>query len=188
MATSNRRAAVLSKHLTAASSSEVDEEDINFAAMEKSELIALLQKYKQRTKAEVFAHEIQSKRDSYCFVNDRWLRSGSHRCYGDRIIRRSHLSDSVHYMHFILTHKVAFQFFFDLPTRWNDNDQFGHVNNVIYYSYFDTAINKYLIQRGGFRPTEDESVGYCVHSYCTFREAVSFPDVLHVGLSVVKVT
>jgi len=81
-----------------------------------------------------------------------------------------------------------YKFFFDLPSRWNDNDQFGSVNNVIYYSYFDTAINKYLIHRAAFKPYEDQVVGYCVDSYCTFRKATAFPDVLHVGLSVAKTT
>ena len=50
--------------------------------------------------------------------------------------------------------------------------------SVVYYSYFDTAINKYLIQRAGFRPMEDECVGYCVHSNCTFREAFTTPSPL----------
>jgi len=81
-----------------------------------------------------------------------------------------------------------YKFFFDLPSRWNDNDQCGSVNNVIYYSYFDTAINKYLIHRAAFKPYEDQVVGYCVDSYCTFRKATAFPDVLHVGLSVAKTT
>jgi len=81
-----------------------------------------------------------------------------------------------------------YKFFFDLPTRWNDNSQMGCVGDVKFYSYFDTAISKYLIQRANYQPYGSSVVGKCVHTNCTFTQYVSFPDVLHVGLSVAQMS
>jgi acyl-CoA thioester hydrolase len=74
----------------------------------------------------------------------------------------------------------------EIPTRWKDNDVYGHVNNVEYYSYFDTVINEYLISAGGLDIHSGTSIGVCAESHCTFHAAVSFPDVVEAGLRVGK--
>ncbi len=72
----------------------------------------------------------------------------------------------------------------DIPTRWKDNDVYGHVNNVEYYSYFDTVINRWLITEGGLDIHEGGVIGLCVESHCEFLAALSFPDVVRAGLRV----
>jgi acyl-CoA thioester hydrolase len=74
--------------------------------------------------------------------------------------------------------------FLAIPTRWMDNDVYGHVNNVIYYSYFDTVINEYLIRAGGLDIHDGKVVGYAVESNCRFHRAFSFPDSIDAGLRV----
>lgn len=78
----------------------------------------------------------------------------------------------------------AYRWFCEMPTRWMDNDVYGHVNNVTYYSYFDTAANRYLIEAGGFDIHEDSVVGFVVSSTCRYREPIAFPDTLDIGLRV----
>jgi acyl-CoA thioester hydrolase len=75
---------------------------------------------------------------------------------------------------------------YDIPTRWLDNDIYGHVNNVNYYSYFDTAIAQYLMSEGGLDPWRDPVVGFCVESACRFRRGIRFPDRVTAGLRVAK--
>ena len=71
-----------------------------------------------------------------------------------------------------------------IPTRWKDNDVYGHVNNVEYYSYFDTVINAYLIDEGGLDIHGGAVIGLCAESHCAFHAAVSFPDIVDAGLRV----
>lgn len=80
----------------------------------------------------------------------------------------------------------AYKYFLPLQTRWSDNDQYGHVNNVIYYSYFDTVVNHYLIQCCGLDTNLKNSsiVGYMVDTGCTFRKPLSFPDNILAGMKV----
>lgn len=73
-----------------------------------------------------------------------------------------------------------------LTTRWKDNDVYGHVNNVEYYSYLDTAINLYLIREGGLDIHGGKVVGYIAESHCKFLKSLAYPDVLEVGLRVGK--
>jgi acyl-CoA thioester hydrolase len=75
---------------------------------------------------------------------------------------------------------------YDIPTRWLDNDIYGHVNNVNYYSYFDTAIANFLMGEGGLDPWRDAVVGLCVESACRFRRGIRYPDRVRVGLRVTK--
>ena len=75
---------------------------------------------------------------------------------------------------------------YDIPTRWLDNDIYGHVNNVNYYSYFDTAIANFLMGEGGLDPWHDQVVGFCVESACRFRRGIRFPDRVCAGLRVTK--
>jgi acyl-CoA thioester hydrolase len=71
-----------------------------------------------------------------------------------------------------------------IPTRWMDNDVYGHVNNVVYYSYFDTVINRWLIDEGGLDIHAGATIGLCVESRCSYLRAVAFPDALEAGLRV----
>ena len=71
-----------------------------------------------------------------------------------------------------------------IPTRWNDNDVYGHVNNVEYYSFFDTVINAWLIREGGLDIHDGQVIGLCAESHCTFLAAVAFPDDVQAGLRV----
>jgi acyl-CoA thioester hydrolase len=77
-------------------------------------------------------------------------------------------------------HRLAIQ------TRWKDNDVYGHVNNAEYYSYFDTAINAWLIREGGLDIEHGEVIGLCVESHCEYHSALAFPDQIEVGLRVGK--
>ena len=73
-----------------------------------------------------------------------------------------------------------------IPTRWKDNDVYGHVNNVEYYSFFDTAINAWLISEGGLDIGRGEVIGVCAESHCEFRAGVAFPESVDVHLRVGK--
>jgi acyl-CoA thioester hydrolase len=83
--------------------------------------------------------------------------------------------------------RAAYRHFSTITTRWNDNDVYGHVNNVIYYSYLDTAVNEYLV-RAGFLDIEHGSViGLVVESHFRYFSPLAFPDVVHIGLRVPQV-
>jgi acyl-CoA thioester hydrolase len=69
-----------------------------------------------------------------------------------------------------------------IPTRWMDNDHYGHVNNVAYYSFFDTAVNGFLIDACGVDIRELPAIGIVAESSCRFLSAVSFPDAIHAGV------
>ena len=71
-----------------------------------------------------------------------------------------------------------------IPTRWMDNDHYGHVNNVAYYSFFDTAVNGFLIEATGIDVRDLPAIGIVAESGCQFLSAVSFPDTVHAGLSI----
>ena len=73
-----------------------------------------------------------------------------------------------------------------IPTRWMDNDVYGHVNNVVYYSYFDTVINAYLIEAGKLDIEKGPSIGLCVESQCRYFKPLAFPDRIDAGLRVGK--
>lgn len=72
----------------------------------------------------------------------------------------------------------------DITTRWRDNDVYHHVNNVVYYSFFDTVINDYLVKIGGLDFTTDAIVGVAVESHCEYHAAIAFPDLVVAGLRV----
>ena len=77
-----------------------------------------------------------------------------------------------------------YRHFLTIPTRWKDNDVYGHVNNVEYYSYFDTVINRYLIDAGGLNPQADTIVGVAVETMCRFQRSFSYPEDVQAGLRV----
>ena len=82
--------------------------------------------------------------------------------------------------------RAEYSRFLSLPTRWMDNDVYGHVNNVLYYGFFDTAINHYLIAEGGLDITAGEVIGFAVESKCQYLQPLAFPEVVEVGLRVGK--
>jgi len=82
--------------------------------------------------------------------------------------------------------RVDYRHIRPIQTRWGDNDMYGHVNNVVYYSYFDTAVNMFLIEEGGFAPHAAEVIGICPETRCRFIESVAYPDALEAGLRIIK--
>lgn len=83
--------------------------------------------------------------------------------------------------------KSYFKHSVDITTRWSDNDIYGHVNNVMYYSFFDTAVNTYLIEQADLDIHNGNTIGLVVSSSCDYFAPVSFPDKLEVGISVTKI-
>ena len=79
-----------------------------------------------------------------------------------------------------------YKYFLAIQTRWMDNDVYGHVNNVNYYSFFDTAINQYLIKEGGLDITRGAVIGLAAETHCQFLNSISFPEIVEVGLRVSK--
>lgn len=77
-----------------------------------------------------------------------------------------------------------YHYFLTLATRWMDNDSYGHVNNVTYYSYFDTVTNHYLVKHGGLNIQTSPIVGFVVASSCEYVAPISFPDVIDAALRV----
>jgi len=73
-----------------------------------------------------------------------------------------------------------------ITTRWMDNDHYGHVNNVVYYSYFDTAVNGYLIEASGTDIRDLPAIGIVAETSCRFLQELSFPDTIHAGLALEK--
>ena len=84
------------------------------------------------------------------------------------------------------TPRSGYRHFLSIPTRWMDNDNYGHVNNVTYYSYFDTVVNEHLVRVGGLDIVNDPVVGYVVESSCRFRKALTFPETIDAGLRVAR--
>ena len=82
--------------------------------------------------------------------------------------------------------RAAYGRWLAIPTRWMDNDVYGHVNNVVYYSYFDTVINACLIEAGGLDIERSPVIGLCVESQCRYFRPLAFPDVIDAGLRVAK--
>ncbi len=85
-----------------------------------------------------------------------------------------------------LTTRVDFKHFQSIPTRWEDNDSYGHVNNVVYYSYFDTLVTQHLIENAGLDPAHSQEIGLVVETKCTFLQEITFPEIIHAGLRVAK--
>ena len=83
--------------------------------------------------------------------------------------------------------RAAYPYFLAIPTRWMDNDNYGHVNNVTYYSYFDTAVNEHLIRAGGLDIHDAPVIGLVVETSCRFHRPLSFPDVIDAGLRVARI-
>ena len=76
--------------------------------------------------------------------------------------------------------------FLTIPTRWMDNDVYGHVNNVVYYSYFDTVVNGYLISSGALDIEKSPVIGLVVETQCRYFKPITFPDAVHAGVRVAR--
>lgn len=82
--------------------------------------------------------------------------------------------------------RADYRYFQPISTRWHDNDLYGHVNNVTYYSFFDSAVNTYLIEQGGLDIHEGGVVGFVVSSSCDYFASITFPERIEIGLRVGK--
>ena len=83
-----------------------------------------------------------------------------------------------------MAERNKYKHFLSIGTRWRDNDIYGHVNNIEYYSYYDTVINSYLIASGGLDIHRGTLIGVCAESHCKFLAELSFPETLEAGLCV----
>jgi acyl-CoA thioester hydrolase len=81
---------------------------------------------------------------------------------------------------------ARYRYFLPITTRWMDNDAYGHINNVTYYSYFDTVANHYLIHEGGLDIKASPVIGLVVESKCNYRAPLAYPDRIMAGLRVDK--
>ena len=84
------------------------------------------------------------------------------------------------------TRRSGYRHFLAIPTRWMDNDVYRHVNNVVYYSYFDTVVNQYLVERGVLDIEASPVIGLVVETQCHYFSPIAFPDTVHAGLRVAK--
>ena len=84
--------------------------------------------------------------------------------------------------------RALFPYVLPIQTRWNDNDQYGHVNNVVFYSYFDTVVNQHLAARAGVRFEDATVIGVVVETSCKFKKPLSYPDVIDAGLRVLHLS
>lgn len=82
--------------------------------------------------------------------------------------------------------RADFGYILEIPTRWRDVDMYSHVNNVVYYAYFDTVIGHYLMTEGSLDYTRDDIVGFAVESGCQFFKPLRFPEIVEAGLRVKK--
>ncbi|WP_273463822.1 acyl-CoA thioesterase [Sandarakinorhabdus limnophila] len=73
-----------------------------------------------------------------------------------------------------------------IPTRWMDNDAYGHVNNVVYYSWFDTVVNAWLIEQGLLDIHHGNPIGLVVETGCRYNRSVAFPEIVEAGLRIAK--
>ena len=74
-----------------------------------------------------------------------------------------------------------------IATRWQDNDAYGHINNVVYYGFFDSAVNRFLIEKGNLDIHNGQTVAYVVSSQCQYVAPAAYPEDIFVGLRVIKI-
>jgi acyl-CoA thioester hydrolase len=82
--------------------------------------------------------------------------------------------------------RSAYRVFHAIATRWSDNDAYGHVNNVVYYSWFDTAVNAYLIEHGALDIHHGDTIGLVVETQCNYFASLAFPEPVDVGIRVAR--
>ena len=84
-----------------------------------------------------------------------------------------------------MTARADFPHLHPIATRWDDNDVYGHVNNVRYFAFFDTAINEWLVREGGLDIHAGDVIGLCAESHCAYRAALAFPEAVEAALAAV---
>lgn len=82
--------------------------------------------------------------------------------------------------------RSAYKLFRSIGTRWMDNDAYGHVNNVVYYSWFDTAVNAYLIEQGVLDIEHGQTIGLVVETQCNYFSPLAFPQTVEAGIRVAR--
>jgi acyl-CoA thioester hydrolase len=82
--------------------------------------------------------------------------------------------------------RSGYKHFREITTRWMDNDVYGHVNNVVYYSWFDTAVNQFLVEGGALDIEGSPVIGLVVETQCNYFASVAFPDRIEAGIRVAK--
>jgi len=87
----------------------------------------------------------------------------------------------------IPSNRSEYNYFTKVSTRWNDNDIYGHMNNIIYYALFDTAVNKWLINNKLIDIKNGKNIGLIVQSGCDYFSSFSYPDVIDAGIRVTKI-
>jgi acyl-CoA thioester hydrolase len=80
--------------------------------------------------------------------------------------------------------RSAYRIFRSIGTRWMDNDAYGHVNNVVYYSWFDTVVNAHLIENGALDIEHGQTIGLVVETQCNYFSSIAFPQNVDAGLRV----
>lgn len=80
--------------------------------------------------------------------------------------------------------RADFPHFLEITTRWGDNDAYGHVNNAVYYFYFDTVVNRFLIEQGGLDIKHSPVIGLVVETQCNYFKPIAYPETVHAGLRV----
>jgi acyl-CoA thioester hydrolase len=84
------------------------------------------------------------------------------------------------------TTRADYPHFLSINTRWSDNDLYGHVNNVVYYSFFDTVVNEYLIRHGALDLEAGRTIGLVVETHCSYFASLAFPERIDAGLRVTR--
>ena len=85
------------------------------------------------------------------------------------------------------TNRSDYNYFFKMSTRWNDNDIYGHLNNIIYYELFDTAVNKWLIKNNLIDIKNGNNIGLIVQSGCNYFSSFEYPEDIDAGIRVTKI-
>lgn len=80
--------------------------------------------------------------------------------------------------------KATYPHYLSIPTRWADNDIYGHVNNSVYYFYFDTVVNEFLVRQGLLDIEKSRTIGLVVKTQCDYFAPIAFPDLIQAGLRV----
>jgi acyl-CoA thioester hydrolase len=83
--------------------------------------------------------------------------------------------------------RSAYKAFRPITTRWMDNDAYGHVNNVVYYSWFDTAVNAHLIEQGALDIEKSQVIGLVIETQCNYFASLAFPQTVEAGLRVARI-
>jgi len=81
----------------------------------------------------------------------------------------------------------SYKYFLPIQTRWNDNDMYGHINNAVYYMWFDTLVNNFLIERGLLHPQISNTIGLVVDTGCQYFSPLSYPETVTAGLRAAKI-